>query len=114
MLKHAVIALVLLAALATQSLAVTIDTVPVGNVGNANDSTSFGGVNYAYRIGMTEVTIGQYTAFLNAVAATDTYSLYNTKMATNLNFAGISRSGSPGNYSYSPIGSPNKPVTYVN
>ena len=34
-------------------------------------------------------------------------------MATDLNIAGISRSGVQGNYSYSVIGSPNKPVSYV-
>jgi sulfatase modifying factor 1 len=47
------------------------------------------------------------------VAATDTYSLYNTSMATNLNIAGISRTGASGSYSYSVIGSANHPVTYV-
>jgi sulfatase modifying factor 1 len=93
--------------------AVTIPTVPVGNAGNANDSTGFGAVGYAYRIGTYEVTVGQYTAFLNAVAATDTYSLYNTSMTTDLNIAGISQSGVSGSYSYSVIGSPNKPVTHV-
>ena len=29
------------------------------------------------------MTVGQYTAFLNAVAATDTYSLYNPSMASD-------------------------------
>jgi formylglycine-generating enzyme required for sulfatase activity len=60
------------------------------------------------------VTVGQYTAFLNAVAALDTYSLYNTSMATDLNIAGIARSGVSGSYTYSVIGSANHPVTYVN
>jgi hypothetical protein len=71
-------------------LAITIPTVSVGDVGNPNDPTTsnlYGGVGYAYNIGKYEVTVGQYTAFLNAVAATDTYSLYNTSMATNLNIA---------------------------
>jgi formylglycine-generating enzyme required for sulfatase activity len=97
--------------------AVTIATVPVGNAGNANDPATgnrFGGVSYNYRIGTTEVTVGQYTAFLNAVGATDTYKLYNTSMATDLNSAGIARSGDSGSYTYNVIGSPNKPVTYVN
>jgi formylglycine-generating enzyme required for sulfatase activity len=99
------------------ALAVTIDTVPIGNPGNANDpatGNSFGGVAYSYSIGKYDVTVGQYTAFLNAVAANDTYSLYNTRMATDLNIAGISRSGSPGSYKYSVIGTPNRPITYVN
>lgn len=98
------------------ALAETIDipTVFVGNVRNANDpTTGRGAVNYGYRMGKYEVTVGQYTAFLNAVARTDTYSLYNPRMATDLNIAGISRTGAPGTYSYQVIGSPNKPVTYV-
>lgn len=98
------------------SATVFIETVPVGNAGNAGHLQLFGrygGVAYEYRIGTYEVTIGQYTAFLNAVAATDTYGLYNEQMATNLAVAGIARTGPAGSYSYSAIGSPNKPVTYV-
>ena len=104
------------AAFATDASAITIPTVPVGNLGNANDSLTgslYGGVGYAYNIGTTEVTVGQYTAFLNAVAATDTYALYNTSMATDLNIAGISRSGAAGSHTYSVIGSANHPVAYV-
>ena len=97
--------------------AVTIDMVTVGNAGNAADTTTYGGVAYDYQIGKYDVTIGQYTAFLNAVAATDTYSLYNTSMGTNLNVAGISRTGSSGSYTYSVINnggdSSNRPITYV-
>jgi sulfatase modifying factor 1 len=96
--------------------AVTIDTVPVGNAGNANDSATghlYGGVNYAYSIGKYEVTVGQYTAFLNAVAAKDFYNLYSEFMASNSDIAGIARNGSSGSYTYSVIGSPNHPVTYV-
>ena len=84
--------------------------------GNANDPATgnlYGGVSYAYNIGTTEVTVGQYTAFLNAVAHTDTYGLYNPSMATDLNIAGIARSGASGSYTYSVIGSANHPVTYV-
>jgi formylglycine-generating enzyme required for sulfatase activity len=100
---------------AVSARAIAIDTVPVGNVGNPYESINnpFGGVDYAYRIGKYEVTISQYTAFLNAVAATDTYALYNPNMAMDLNIAGIAQSGSPGSYTYSVIGSPNHPVTYV-
>ena len=62
------------------SAAISIDTVPVGDAGNANDSTGFGGVSYDYRIGTHEVTNSQYTAFLNAKAATsDPHSLYNSQ-----------------------------------
>jgi hypothetical protein len=84
---------VVLAAFASAASAVTIPTVPVGNLGNGNDPLTgnlYGGVGYAYNIGTTEVTVGQYTDFLNAVAATDTYALYNTSMGTDLRIAGQS------------------------
>lgn len=103
---------------------VTIDWVTVGDPGNASDpapfgffSNSYGDVANAYRIGKYEVTIGQYTQFLNAVAATDLYGLYNTSSGTNLNVAGIMRSGSSGSYTYSVMdnggNSANRPITYV-
>jgi sulfatase modifying factor 1 len=96
--------------------AITIATVPIGNPGNANDPSTggvYGGVAYSYAIGKYDVTVGQYTAFLNSVAATDTYGLYSPSMAANLNIAGIARSGASGSYSYGVIGSPNHPITYV-
>src|SRR5438270_13977760 len=95
--------------------AITIDTVPVGNVGNANDPATgnlYGRVGYAYNIGKYEATVGQYTAFLNAVAATDTYLLYNSSMANDANISGIAQSCSP-NCTYSVIGSANHPISYV-
>ena len=90
-----------------------IDTVPVGNPGNAGEwsgwSYGYGGVgpnricgavDYAYNIGKYEVTAGQYTEFLNSVADTDTYGLYNTVMAV-IYGCNIQRSGSSGSYTYS-------------
>jgi formylglycine-generating enzyme required for sulfatase activity len=110
----------LLASLAVSASAVTIDLVSVGNAGNANDPATgnvYGGVNYSYQIGKYDVTIGQYTDFLNAVATTDTYSLYDAGMATDLNVAGILQTGSTGSYTYSVINnggnSANRPITYV-
>jgi formylglycine-generating enzyme required for sulfatase activity len=92
-------------------------TVPVGNAGNANDTTTnspYGAVAYNYNIGTYDVTLTQYTAFLNSVASTDTYGLYyDLSLGTNMNVAGISRSGSPGSYTYSVIGDGQRPVTYV-
>jgi formylglycine-generating enzyme required for sulfatase activity len=94
---------------------VTIDWVTVGNAGNAADTTGYGAVGYNYAIGKYETTIAQYTVFLNAVAKSDPYGLYNPLMGTDPNSAGISRTGSLGNYSYSVIGSSgNRPITYVN
>lgn len=93
---------------------VTIDTVRVGDAGNTADSNGHGAVADVFAIGKYEVTVGQYTAFLNAVAATDTYLLYNPRMATDLNSAGITRAGSSGSFSYSAIyGTGNRPITYV-
>ena len=95
------------------SAAVTIDWVTVGDPGNPDDSTNRGGVAYTYQIAKYEVTVGQYTEFLNTKAKTDTYDLYNANMGSDLNIAGISRSGAPGSYVYAVIGSSNRPVTYV-
>src|ERR1700733_13176904 len=75
----AAVALALLADAA--SAQITIATVPVGNPGNAPDTTGFGEVDYAYNIGEYDVTSSQYAAFLNAVAATDPYGVYNSAMA---------------------------------
>ncbi len=83
---------------------VVIDTVLVGNEGNAADTRfttpGYGGVAYAYNIGKYEVTAGQYTEFLNAVAATDTYGLYNPSMDSNSKGCQITQSGSSGSYTY--------------
>lgn len=95
---------------------IAIDTVPVGNAGNGTDDGSYygyGAVGYNYGIGKYEVTLNQYTAFLNAVAKTDTYGLYSLAMATDVNVRGISRGGAAGSYTYSVIGNGNRPVTYV-
>jgi hypothetical protein len=99
---------------------VVIDTVTVGDPGNAADTTGYGAVADVFAIGKYEVTIGQYTAFLNSVAKTNTngyiVNLWNTNMTSDLNIAGISRSGSgtlASPYSYSVIGSGNRPIAYV-
>ena len=45
----------------------------MGNLGNASDmiGAGYGALNQEYQIAKYAVTIGQYTAFLNVVAATD-------------------------------------------
>jgi len=108
-------AVMCLLAAPTGAAPITYGMVTVGNAGNANDTggSNIGAVAYDYQIGKHEVTIGQYVAFLNAVAATDTYSLYNSNMGTNGNIAGIQQNNSSGSYSYSVIGSANRPITYV-
>ena len=100
--------------------------VPVGNARNAADpTTGYGRVTEAYRIGKYEVTIDEYTAFLNAVAADDPAGLYHDAMATDRTSAGIVRAGTAGSFTYTVTGpagitpagatSPaNRPITYVN
>ncbi|MGA2796051.1 MAG: SUMF1/EgtB/PvdO family nonheme iron enzyme [Thermoguttaceae bacterium] len=95
----------------------------VGNPGNAgeqsralySDTTYYGGVAYNYQIGKYEVTAGQYTAFLNAVAATDTYGLYNYAMGSHgTQGCNIQRSGVSGSYKYTVADDyANRPVNYV-
>jgi formylglycine-generating enzyme required for sulfatase activity len=75
-----------------------------------------GSVSYTYNIGKYEVTTGQYTAFLNAVAATDMYGLYSTYMDTSVYSYGcnIKRTGNSGSYSYSVASDwANRPVNFV-
>ena len=67
-----------------------------------------------YNIGTYEVTAGQYTEFLNAVADADTYGLYNTGMWSDSFGCKIERTGSPGSYTYSVAGDwANRPVNFV-
>ena len=118
-------ALVLLG-LGIAAQAVTIETVPVGNAGNAGELSGSGAggygpdricgsVGYNYNIGKYEVTAGQYTDFLNAKATvSDPYGLYNTMMARTDWGSGITRSGDSGSYTYSVASAfVNRPVNYV-
>lgn len=105
---------VVLLAFTTHASAVTIDTVLVGDAGNAAHSSGFGAVSYNYRMGTYEVTNSQYVEFLNAKAVTNNdLGLYSENMTTNV-FGGILRSGSPGSFAYSvKAGMGNKPVNFV-
>ena len=87
-------------------------TVPVGKAGNPADATGFGAVAYEYRIGKFEVTNEEYCAFLNAVAKTDSYELYDGRMGGQ--YGGILRSGEGGSFTYSlKDGMGRKPVNFV-
>ncbi len=97
---------------------VTMDFVIVGNPGNLPDSNGLGAVSYGYKIGKYEVTIGQYVDFLNAVAKSDPYGLWDPRMETGAygwvpGF--IARTGTPGNYSYQVMDAAflNRPVWWV-
>jgi sulfatase modifying factor 1 len=97
----------------TAGAVVTIDYVTVGDAGNANDTTGFGGVAYEYMIGKYEVTNAQYAEFLNAVAATDTYSLYSDSMDSDVR-GGITQNGTDGSCTYSvKTNMGDKPVNFV-
>ena len=80
-------------------------------MGNGADlATGNGTVGYTYNIGTYDVTIGQYAAFLNAVAASDPYALYYVGMDGDVLTTGISRSGMSGSYHYAVVGNPNVPA----
>jgi len=79
-------------------------------IGDACRYVPVGGVFY---ISSTEVTNSQYAAFLNAVARTDTYGLFNPNMQKSAR-GGINRTGSAGSYVYTvKPNMGNKPVNYV-
>jgi formylglycine-generating enzyme required for sulfatase activity len=128
-LKLGPIAIAIVLANPFAALSVTIQTVSVGHAGNAADMryvepfhpSGVGAVSYDYNIGRTEVTNAQYTAFLNAVAASDPYGLYNSYMDIDTR-GGIVRGGTVGSYTYA-LKAPaqggaysyaNKPAIYVN
>ena len=108
---------------AAQAAPVSYQMVTVGNAGNAGatgDHIGFGAVAYEYQIGKYDVTIGQYTAFLNAAdpSGTNPNGIYNASMGTDLNSAGISyTAGASAGAKYSVINnggdSSNRPITYV-
>ena len=100
-MRKSILVVVVLLATTGISQAVVMDWVTVGNAGNAADSTGYGSVGYEYKISKYEVTAGQYTEFLNAVADTDTYGLYDTLMWADGYGCKIERSGSAGSYTYS-------------
>jgi len=126
-LMAAVIGLFLVFATAG-SATINIETVPVDNPGNAGELSGAGAggaglnricgaVGYEYRIGKYEVTAGQYTEFLNAVAKTDTYGLYNPVMSDTSYGSGITQTDANGDglWEYSVASDfANRPVNFVN
>lgn len=115
--RVAALVVALLTSLALPAHAVTIDWVTVGDPGNTADTTGApnpaGAVADAFRIMKFEFTNQQYTDFLNSVAATDTYLLYNVNMGITAR-GGITRSGTSGSYTYATrTNMGDKPVNYV-
>ena len=110
----ALAALILLIATAG---AVTIETVPIGNLGNSGELSGrgaggfgpdriCGAVDYAYNIGKYEVTAGQYRDFLNDVAASDPHGLYNSSMDSAGAGCQITQNGTSGSFTYDFSGAP--------
>jgi formylglycine-generating enzyme required for sulfatase activity len=87
--------------------------IPIRDPGNIQDTTGYGATVDLFQIMKYEVTNEQYTDFLNSVAATDTYSLYNPFMGSNPR-GGITQTGSSGSYTYAVKSNMRgKPVNYV-
>jgi sulfatase modifying factor 1 len=92
-----------------------IQWVTVGDPGNTADTdpSGFGAVATSFRIMKYEFTNQQYTDFLNSVAQTDTYSLYNASMGSDAR-GGITQFGASGSFTYSvKTNMGDKPVNYV-
>ena len=96
---------------------VNVETVTVGDPNNTGELSGSGAggygpdricgtVDYEYRIGKYEVTAGQYCEFLNAVAGSDPYGLYNTSMDSSEYGCQITQHGTSGNYTYDFSGRP--------
>jgi formylglycine-generating enzyme required for sulfatase activity len=116
----------LLAALAltgATAYGISIDTVTIGDPGNAGDTvrmaddggtTGYGSVPYTYEIGTTEVTNSQYAAFLNAVDSNgaNALGLYNISYMSGSSYGGITWNGSSGQYEVK-AGYEPKPVNFV-
>jgi formylglycine-generating enzyme len=108
-------------AVAAVAQAVTIPMVHVGDANNAADSAAHSGnplgqgaVDHEYDIGKYEVTAGQYCEFLNHVASTDNYNLYNPAMFLDPMGCQIQQLGNSPGYTYTvaPLYA-NRPVNFV-
>ena len=65
---------------------VTLEWVTVGDAGNANASTGYGGVTYQYDIMKYEVSQGQWAAFINStekLPSALSYAYYETLIVPN-------------------------------
>jgi len=100
------------ASMATSAMGQVRMNRPINDVGNparsSGPNAGLGSVNYEYFMSSSEVTVAEYSDFLNAVAgATDPFSLYDSNMST----LGLTKSGSV--YSVA-SGFGLRPITFVN
>ncbi len=111
------VSVAILFSVVSSASAVTIDWSPVGNPGNAADSTGYGAVGYSFNIGTYDVTNSQYVEFLNSNDPTgaNLLGLYNYSMGYSAVYGGIDYDPGAANGSkYSVIsGSGNHPVNWV-
>lgn len=93
---------------------VIFNMTTIGDPGNPADTTGFGSAGYTYEISTYEVTVAQYTEFLNAIAQSDPCGLYVGSMQSGPNGAFIIQSGTDGSYTYSAVpGTESQPVRWV-
>ncbi len=86
----------------------------VTNQTNGPDANGFGSVSYDYSLSLYEVTNREYTTFLNHVARSDPFTIFDPNMATDAATGGIERQGVAGAYHYRVIaGFEDLPVTWV-
>jgi len=99
------------------SRAATINTVFVGNSGNApDDPLRYGDVAYTFRIGVTEVTNEQYAEFLNSVDPVGANELglwYSDIAFPDVNGISLDPGSSNGSKFKVKPGRDNNPVAYV-
>jgi len=96
---------------------ITIDWVTVGNPNNPANWNGYGSVATEYRIAKYEVTIQQYTEFLNAADphGSNPYGIYDSIMSNESWNRGISFSNAaPSGHKYGPIGTADRPIVFVN
>ena len=103
---------------------IVLPMTTIGNPGNAKDQPYLdpdmyvGAVSYTYQISTYEITVAQYTDFLNHKAASDPYGLYHQDMGSGGSPSQggpiIERGGGSGSYTYTTeTGKEDQPVRYV-
>jgi hypothetical protein len=88
------------------------DFVLIEDENNQADTAGIGAVSYSFTISRFLITNNEYVEFLNNMASTDVFELYNSSMSSSR--GGITRSGSSGSYTYSVKANyGNKPANYI-
>lgn len=85
--------------------ALEMEWVTVGDAGNPPDRTGFGAVSYEFEIGRYEVTVAQYSEFMNAVDADGPRGLGRPSAALGMRVASDGR-----RFFEAPKGEANKPI----